>query len=68
MLMEKPGELGDFLAKNRAVDSSNREFLPTLSQRDRFVCHDLPGEEIPDRSFVYRIMKRSCFFGFGAYG
>ena len=68
VLMENPGELGDFLMENHAVDSSNRDFLATLSQRRRFVCHDLPGEEIPERSFAYRLMKRSCFFGFGAYG
>ena len=54
--------------ENQAADSSNRDFLATLSQRRRFVCHDLPGEEIPERSFAYRLMKRSCFFGFGAYG
>ena len=68
ILMEQPGELGGFLAKTHAVDSSNREFVTTLNQRSRFACHDLPGEEIPERSFAYRMMKRSCFFGFGAYG
>ena len=68
VLMENPGELGNFLMENHAADSSNRDFLSTLSQRCRFVCHDLPGEEIPERSFAYRLMKRSCFFGFGAYG
>ena len=66
--MENPGELGNFLMENHAADSSNRDFLSTLNQRCRFVCHDLPGEEIPERSFAYRLMKRSCFFGFGAYG
>ena len=68
MLMENPGELADFLMESHAADSSNRDFLATLKQRRRFVCHDLPGEEIPERSFIYRMMKRSCFFGFGAYG
>ena len=66
--MENPGELGDFLVKSHAADSSNRDFLPSLRTRARFPCHDLPDEEVPERSFVYRMMKRSYFFGFGAYG
>ena len=68
VLMENPGELGDFLAKSHAADSSNRDFLPSLRTRARFPCHDLPDEEVPERSFVYRMMKRHYFFGFGAYG
>jgi hypothetical protein len=31
-------------------------------------CHDLPGQEIPERHWLYRYAKRRWFFGFGTYG
>ncbi|MBP5320340.1 MAG: radical SAM protein [Kiritimatiellae bacterium] len=68
VLMEAPGALGDFLTAHHAHDSSNRDFLASLSRRVPLVCHDLPGDEIPERSLLYRLMKRFYFFGFGAYG
>jgi len=30
--------------------------------------HDLPGQEIPERYWPYRLAKKHWFFGFGAYG
>ena len=30
--------------------------------------HDMSGEEIPERSVVYKMLKKRYFFGFGAYG
>ncbi|MBO7653714.1 MAG: radical SAM protein [Kiritimatiellae bacterium] len=68
ILMEKPQELGGFLTEQNVQDSSGRAFLSGLAQREPLICHDLPGDEIPERSLVYRLMKRSYFFGFGAYG
>lgn len=68
VLMEAPRELAEFLRENRAADSSNRDILHELETRNPLVCHDLPGREIPERSFLYRLGKRFYFFGFGAYG
>ena len=69
MFMKCPHELRDHLAASGAEDSSGRgTFFRELADRAPIPCHDVPGDEIPERSAAYRFGKRNYFFGFGAYG
>jgi MoaA/NifB/PqqE/SkfB family radical SAM enzyme len=69
VIMERPDLLRELAVKTGATDSSGRgtmdaelcELLPCSS-------HHLPGREIPETSWTYRVAKKYWFFGFGAYG
>ena len=66
--MEAPHELKDFLAVQKAIDSSNRNYPQELATASPLPCHHVPGQELPEKSLAYRWGKRHYFFGFGAYG
>ena len=66
--MEAPHELKDFLIAQNASDSSNRNYPQELAAAASLPCHHVPGQELPEKSLVYRWGKRHYFFGFGAYG
>ncbi|MFC1746130.1 radical SAM protein [Candidatus Riflebacteria bacterium] len=52
-----------------ADDSSGRSSAyAELERMQVVVCHHLPGHEIPEKSWLYRLAKKYYFFGFGAYG
>ena len=68
VIIDHPGELAEFFRSERVVDVSGRDFLEELSQRKPLASHYLPGEEIPEDYWVYRLMKKMLFFGMGAYG
>ena len=69
VLLECPGELGGFMERNNARDTSGRDNgLRELSEMESLPDHHQPGREIPERSFLYRFVKKRWFFGFGAYG
>jgi len=69
MVIHSPHELLDTLNANSAQDSSGRDgFFRELAERTPMCCHDVPGGELPERSWAYRFGKRNYFFGFGAYG
>lgn len=69
ILLEAPDALLDFCRQANAFDSSNRG---TAEKELVAMCpragHHQPGQEIPEKSFLYRFAKRHAFFGFGAYG
>ena len=66
--MAAPHELKDFLSKQKASDSSNRDYPQELAAAAPLPCHHVPGQELPEKSLAYRWGKRHYFFGFGAYG
>ncbi|MDR0326834.1 MAG: radical SAM protein [Planctomycetaceae bacterium] len=68
VLIDYPQELAQFFRSERVTDVSGRNFLEELSQREPLTSHYLPGQEIPEDYWVYRILKKMLFFGMGAYG
>jgi len=69
IIMENPALLKRFLEESGAKDSSGRgTALDELARMDVRPSHHLPGEEIPEKHWAYRLAKKYWFFGFGAYG
>lgn len=68
VILEHPQELHDFIREAGAKDYSGRdtafEELNSLVPRH---SHHLPGEEIPEDFWFYRLMKKNVFFGMGAF-
>ncbi len=69
VLLEKPAELLDFLCSEDAKDSSLRDTAyDELAMTTPSCGHHIPGKEIPEKHWAYRLAKKYFFFGFGAYG
>jgi len=69
VLMDNPQGLAAFAAHYGATDSSGRNrFFEELAQRPICTCHNHSGAPIPEPSWMYRLAKKTLFFGFGAYG
>lgn len=69
VLLDCPEALHDFMQQQSARDSSGRN--TALAELAAMQCrpgHHLPGREIPERHWAYRLAKKYWFFGFGAYG
>jgi len=69
ILMEDPREVSELMAEQRATDSSGRgTLMEELGRMTACPSHHTPGQEIPERHWMYRFAKKHWFFGFGAYG
>lgn len=69
VLMDHPQALAAFAARHGAKDTSGRgRFFDELAQRPVCGCHNHSGEPIPEPTWMYRLAKKTLFFGFGAYG
>ncbi|MDR1964002.1 MAG: radical SAM protein [Planctomycetaceae bacterium] len=68
VLIDRPQELAGFFRQEQIVDLSGRDFLAELDAATPKTSHFLPGEEIPENYWVYRLLKKTLFFGMGAYG
>lgn len=69
ILLEQPDRLLELLREQGARDTSGRGTAEAeLAALPRCACHHLPGKEIPERQALYRMAKRSLFFGLGGYG
>ena len=67
--MERPDLLEEIVRDLGARDSSGRSSaLDELASIPVTASHHLPGQEIPERYWPYRLAKKHWFFGFGAYG
>lgn len=68
VLMEDPVWLKDFAEKHNAMNSSNRPgYLTDLTNAPAVASHG-SCPVIPEKSLIYRIAKKTAFFGMGAYG
>jgi hypothetical protein len=66
VILEHPQELKDYIEGHGARDYSSRDSYAELGRsRPRHSQH-LPGEEIPEDYWVYRLLKKNVFFGMGA--
>jgi MoaA/NifB/PqqE/SkfB family radical SAM enzyme len=68
IMLERPDLVRDLVRKHSAPDTTQRGTafaeLEALSPR---TSQHLPGQEIPEEHWIYRIAKKHWFFGFGAY-
>jgi MoaA/NifB/PqqE/SkfB family radical SAM enzyme len=68
VILERPQELVEYLRGMSAADYSGRDAYAELAAMQPRTSHHLPGEEIPEDLWLYRLLKRKLFFGMGAYG
>lgn len=68
VILERPAELAQFLRDCSARDTSGRDALAELAAAAPHPSHHLPGAEMPEDFWFYRMLKRRLFFGMGAYG
>lgn len=68
VILERPAELAEFLKTAGAQDYSGRDALTELAASAPQCSHHLPGSEIPEASWFYRMLKRQLFFGMSGYG
>ncbi len=68
VILERPAELAEFLQTAGAQDYSGRDALAELAASAPQCSHHLPGQEIPEPSWFYRMLKRRLFFGMSGYG
>jgi hypothetical protein len=68
ILMEDPQWLKAFSEKHDAMNSSGRpEYFEDLVNAPVLVSHG-SCPVIPEKNLIYRIAKKTAFFGMGAYG
>jgi MoaA/NifB/PqqE/SkfB family radical SAM enzyme len=68
VILERPQDLVEFLRQHAAQDTSGRDAFAELAAGQPRTSHHLPGEEIAEDYWVYRLLKRQLFFGMGGYG
>jgi MoaA/NifB/PqqE/SkfB family radical SAM enzyme len=68
VILECPQELAEFLRASGASDTSGRDAFSELAAAQPRTSHHIPGEEIPEDYWFYRLLKKHLFFGMGAYG
>jgi len=68
VILEHPGPLAEFLCASGANDTSGRNLVAELEAAQPRASHHLPGEEVPEEYWVYRLLKKQLFFGMGGYG
>lgn len=68
ILMEEPSWIVGFAKEEKALNTSNRSgFFTDLDSAPVVVSHG-SCPVIPERSLIYRIAKKTAFFGMGSYG
>lgn len=68
ILMEDPLWLKDFASDHFAFNTSNRaNYLEQLANSPK-ICSHGSCQQIPEKSWIYRMAKKRAFFGLGAYG
>ncbi len=68
VILEHPQELMDFMKSHNVRDFSTRDAFAEYYASTPRHSHHLPGDEIPEDYWVYRLLKKNVFFGMGAYG
>lgn len=68
VVLERPDLVRDLVVKHSAADTTQRQTalaeMEALTPRG---SQHTPGEEIPEKHWLYRFAKKHYFFGFGAY-
>ena len=68
IVLERPDLLRELAVRHQARDTTTRgTALAELAEMGPRASQDLPGREVPEEHWMYRIAKKYWFFGFGAY-
>ena len=68
IVLERPDLLKEIVERNGAHDTTARkQAMPELEAMSSLNSQYNPGNEIPEKHWLYRIAKKYWFFGFGAY-
>ena len=68
VILEKPQELVKYIKDHGAKDVSGRDAFAEIESIEPRHSHHLPGEEIPEDHWFYKMAKKRVFFGMGAQG
>jgi MoaA/NifB/PqqE/SkfB family radical SAM enzyme len=68
VILENPQELVSYISDNGCTDVSGRDALAEINRITPRHSHHLPGKEIPEDYWVYKLAKKNVFFGMGAAG
>jgi hypothetical protein len=66
VILEYPQELTEYIRSHGAKDYSSRDAYAELAAGKPRNSQHLPGKEIPEDYWVYRLLKKNVFFGMGA--
>ena len=68
IVLERPDLMRDLIAKHSPRDTTIRgTAVAELNQMQPRLSQYLPGEEIPEKHWMYRLAKKHWFNDFGAY-
>lgn len=68
IVLERPDLLQDIVTRNSSRDTTARgTAMVELEAMDSRSSQHNPGNEVPEKHFLYRFAKKHWFFGFGAY-
>jgi MoaA/NifB/PqqE/SkfB family radical SAM enzyme len=68
VLMEDPVWLKFFSEKHHAMNTSNRQDMLSDFENAPAVCSHGSCSSVPEKNLLYRIAKKTAFFGMGSYG
>jgi MoaA/NifB/PqqE/SkfB family radical SAM enzyme len=68
VILEHPQALVEYIRGASGKDFSGRDALGEINAGTPRTSHHLPGEEMPEDYWLYRILKKQLFFGMGGYG
>jgi hypothetical protein len=68
VLMEDPIWLKEFSDKHNAVNTSNRSGMLSDLENAPVVCSHGSCTHVPERNWIYKVAKKTAFFGMGSYG
>lgn len=68
VILEHPQELVSYINEHGAQDYSSRDAFKEFNSIEARHSHHLPGKEIPEDFWFYRMVKKQVFFGMGAAG
>ena len=68
VVLERPDLLEDLAERHGARDTTARKAaFAELAEMEPRTSQHQPGQEVPEKHWMYRFAKKHWFFGFGAY-
>ena len=68
IVLERPDMLKAFVERHAAPDTTARQTaLAELEAMQARHSQHMPGNQVPEKHWMYRFAKKHWFFGFGAY-
>ncbi len=68
VILQHPQALAAFFREHEVADRSGGDLCAELEAAQQRTSHHLPESEIPEDFWLYRMLKKTLFFGMGGYG